>query len=95
MPRCLVFVHKSKSWWKNASEVFWRAAAATPTTILGKCSSVQSSFTAKCKIHSWAQMANLLFNIQNVSGMVIEANFSSQSARIKIVATMVLIKNSL
>ena len=60
-------------------------------------------------MHRWAQIANLLISeanfftsglavqltFENVSGLVIEANFFSQSARIKIVATAVLIKKSL
>ena len=56
--------------------------------------------------HRWAQIANPLISeaniftsglavqltFKNVSGLVIEANFFSQSARIRIVATTVLIK---
>ena len=57
-------------------------------------------------LYRWAQIANPLISkanfftsglavqlmFKNVSGLVIEANFFSQSARIRIVATAVLIK---
>ena len=59
--------------------------------------------------HRWAQIAIPLISeanfflsglavqltFKNVSGLVIEANFFSQSARIRIVATAVLVKKSL
>ena len=58
--------------------------------------------------HRWAQIANPLISeanfftsglavqltFKNVSGLVIEANFFSQSARIRIVAISVLIKKT-
>ena len=60
-------------------------------------------------MHRWAQIAIPLISeanfftsgiavqltFKNVSGLVIEANFFSQSARTRVVATAVLIKKSL
>ena len=61
------------------------------------------------EMHRWAQIANPLISeanfftsglavelmFKNVGGLVIEANFFSQSARISIVTTAVLIRKSL